>query len=161
MNRSLATCSSALLLCILGNAAADAPAPDAAAYQTCAACHLADGNGIAGAFPPLRNRLAPIAALDGGRRYLIAVVAFGLMGPIDVDGTTYNGIMPGNRGALSAGTIAAALNHAAIALDDGDSGDFEPFTAAEVDAVLDDMDGAGPGAALELRNALPVADDDS
>ena len=33
------------------------------AYASCAACHLPDGVGIPGAFPPIRNRAAKIAAL--------------------------------------------------------------------------------------------------
>ena len=61
------------------------------AFATCSACHLPDGVGVPGAFPPVRNRAATIAGLDGGRDYLITVVTYGLMGTIQVDGVGYNG----------------------------------------------------------------------
>ena len=83
---------------------------NAAAYSTCAACHLPDGVGVPGAFPPVRDRAAKIAALEGGREYLIAVVSYGLMGTIVVDGAQYFGVMAGNTGALTDEDIAAALN---------------------------------------------------
>ena len=38
--------------------------PDKADYQRCAACHLPTGEGIPGAFPPLKGRVAKIAASD-------------------------------------------------------------------------------------------------
>ena len=82
------------------------------AFATCSACHLADGVGIPGAFPPLRNRLAAMASLAGGRDYLIAVVSFGLMGTIEVGGMQYFGVMAGNNGAMTAEEIASALNYA-------------------------------------------------
>ena len=62
----------------------------AAVYQAnCAACHQADGAGIPGAFPPLAgNPNATDAA------YVATVVRDGLSGAIDVNGTTYDAVMP-------------------------------------------------------------------
>lgn len=57
----------------------------------CAACHQRGGEGLAGVFPPL-------AGSDYLRRddaELARVVLAGLSGPITVNGTQYNGVMPG------------------------------------------------------------------
>ncbi len=59
-------------------------------YQTnCVACHMAQGEGLSGAFPPLANsnRLA-----DKNR--LIKGLIKGMSGPMEVKGVTYNGAMP-------------------------------------------------------------------
>jgi mono/diheme cytochrome c family protein len=56
----------------------------------CAGCHQADGNGVAGVFPPLTN--SPWVTESGTR--LVQILLHGIQGPIDVLGTTYNGLMP-------------------------------------------------------------------
>ena len=76
----------------------------------CASCHGAAGAGIASAFPPMAGHAADIAASDGGRDYLVAAMLYGLMGPIVVDGVSYNGVMPA-WGQLSDADIAAVLDH--------------------------------------------------
>jgi nitrite reductase (NO-forming) len=58
--------------------------------QTCAACHQATGRGLAGAFPPL----ARSDYLNADVTRAIQTVLNGLTGPITVNGTTYNSIMP-------------------------------------------------------------------
>jgi len=95
----------------------------------CASCHGPEGAGIAGAFPPLAGHAADIAATDGGRDYLIDAMLYGLMGPIVVDGVSYNGVMPA-WGQLSDADIAAVLDH--IVGLDGPA--IEAFTADEVAA---------------------------
>ena len=57
--------------------------------RNCAACHQAEGAGIAGVFPPL-------AASDfiTSPEVVSSAVANGLSGEIKVNGTTYNGVMP-------------------------------------------------------------------
>jgi mono/diheme cytochrome c family protein len=57
----------------------------------CAACHQAGGNGIPGAFPPLRNN----DVFSGDNNHLIQIVLKGMTGAIEVNGTKYNGIMVG------------------------------------------------------------------
>lgn len=133
-----------------------ASADDKAAYASCTACHLADGAGIPGAFPPLRNRVAAIAGLEGGREYLIAVVSSGLMGQIEVAGIRYFGVMPGNKGPMSPADIAAAINHVASELVDDKSkvSDFRPITAEEVADVQAGTATGSPAAAAELRKEL-------
>lgn len=132
------------------------PSFSADAYATCAACHLADGAGIPGAFPPTRDRVAAIAALTGGRDYLITVVSYGLMGEIKAGNMQYFGVMPGNKGPLSADDIAAALNYTIFELADDKNkvAGIEPITAEEVTAVQSITPAAGPAAAAGLRKEL-------
>ena len=126
------------------------------AYVSCAACHLADGSGIPGMFPPINNRVAAIAKLDGGREFLMAVVSFGLMGTIEAGGVQFADIMPGNKGLMSAADIAAALNYVIFELvDDQDKlADVKPLTADEVVALESSVTAGGPAMAAELRKRL-------
>jgi nitrite reductase (NO-forming) len=60
-------------------------------YETnCNACHQAQGQGIAGAFPPL----ADSDYLNADHQRAINVILKGLNGPITVNGVKYNGVMP-------------------------------------------------------------------
>ena len=56
----------------------------------CAACHQANGTGLAGAFPPL----AGSDYLADGPQVVIDTVLNGLSGPITVNGQEYNAVMP-------------------------------------------------------------------
>ena len=56
----------------------------------CASCHLSSGEGIAGVFPPLRDS----DWLSGKREKVIHTVKYGLQGPITVNGTDYDNLMP-------------------------------------------------------------------
>ena len=131
-------------------ALAEAQDYSADAYATCAACHLPDGAGVPGAFPRIRDRAATIAALDGGREYLVTVVTYGLMGPIEVDGNAFYGIMAGNTG-MSSEELATALNYVVFELNDNDASDIEPFTAGEVEAVQAATTLKSPAGGGELR----------
>ena len=124
------------------------------AYATCAACHLPDGAGIPGAFPPIRNRAATIASLDGGRAYLATVVSYGLMGTINVAGSQYFGVMAGNVGAMSPEDIAAALNYVIFELNDADAIDLEPYTAEEVAEAQAAVSTKSPAAGGDVRSRL-------
>jgi mono/diheme cytochrome c family protein len=142
----------AILLAPLQGTAADLYSADA--FATCSACHLPDGAGVPGAFPPIRNRAAKIAGLAGGREYLITVVSFGLMGTIEVEGMTYYGVMAGNAGPLQPDDIAAALNYLVFELGREAAADVEPFTAEEVAAVQAAVKLKSPAGGGELRNKL-------
>jgi len=112
---------------------AQADVDGAALYtQHCMACHQATGAGIPGAFPPVAGHVGELVAAD--RAYPAKLVLFGMMGAIDVNGTTYNGVMPGLAAALSDADVAGILNYVLVAWDDvevlGDA--FEPYTADEV-----------------------------
>ena len=112
---------------------AQADVDGAALYtQHCMACHQATGAGIPGAFPPVAGHIGELVAAD--RAYPAKLVLFGMMGAIEVKGTTYAGVMPGLAAALSDADVAGILNHVLTAWDDvallGDA--FEPYTADEV-----------------------------
>ena len=67
----------------------------------CTACHQASGQGLTGAFPPL----AGSDYLAGGTGVAVAAVLNGLSGPITVNGTDYNAVMP-NLSYLSDSDVA-------------------------------------------------------
>jgi len=152
------------------NEAAEAPAADEPAAQAaapvawdaaqgqqafnanCSACHQANGMGIPGAFPPLANHLGDVVAA-GGREYLAQTVLFGMQGQIQVDGTTYNGFMPG-WAQLDDATIANALNHVIVTLGDGAPDGFAPYSPDDIAAHRGD--GLTPAAVHEIRAGLAL-----
>ena len=81
----------------------------------CMACHQSNGMGIAGAFPPL----AKSDYLMADTKRSIDVMLNGLSGPITVNGTKYNGVMP--KMAMSDDEIASVLTY--IRNSWGNSGD--------------------------------------
>lgn len=107
--RGLAVLAALSASLAVGEAAAFAE-DGAAVYKRCAACHLADGAGVPGAFPPLRANVSALAATPAGRRYLALAVIRGVSGPITVDGKAFRGTMPAQAG-LNDAQVAAVLNH--------------------------------------------------
>ncbi|MFV5701332.1 c-type cytochrome [Flavobacterium sp. XS2P12] len=74
-------------------------------YNTqCASCHMEDGNGIEGVFPPLSK-----SNYFKDKNRLVKVVTIGLRGPIVVNGVNYDGEMPGNK--LTDQQVADVLNY--------------------------------------------------
>jgi nitrite reductase (NO-forming) len=75
--------------------------------RVCAACHQAEGQGMPNAFPPLAKSdylaATPPATLAGS-------IVHGLQGPITVNGTTFNAVMP-PMSFLSDDEIAGALSY--------------------------------------------------
>ena len=60
-------------------------------YSTvCASCHQASGDGVPGLYPPLRNSEYVVH----GEQRVIAILLHGLVGPLQVNGKSYNGAMP-------------------------------------------------------------------
>jgi nitrite reductase (NO-forming) len=57
---------------------------------TCIACHMMDGKGVPGSFPPLAGSDFLRKREDKG----IAILLNGLSGPVVVNGQSYNGLMP-------------------------------------------------------------------
>lgn len=109
-------------------------APDGpTVYRKCAACHLPNGAGVPGAFPPFGADFAALAKSPAGRRYIILGVIKGISGPITVAGKPYRGIMPPQVG-LEDEAIANVLNHIAIAFAKVGKG-YSPITPAEVARV--------------------------
>ena len=63
--------AAALTLSHVGAACAAEPQVDY--ILNCMGCHLADGSGVAGKVPSVRDSLVPLSATAAGRRYLVQV----------------------------------------------------------------------------------------
>jgi mono/diheme cytochrome c family protein len=72
----------------------------------CAACHQANGEGVANVFPPLKGS----GEFYGDAKHHAGIIIKGLSGTIEVQGQTYNGTMP-PQGALSDWDIAAVATY--------------------------------------------------
>ena len=115
---------------------------------TCGICHLAGGEGLPGAFPPLDLRLAAVAQSEAGRDYLVGILYNGLYGQIEVNGSRYNGAMPALAPQLSEAQRAGLLNYVLTTF--ANDTDTASFTAAEV-ATRKLSVGATSGATLRAR----------
>jgi cytochrome c oxidase cbb3-type subunit 2 len=108
-------------------AAANDPAKGKALYTAnCAACHQATGEGLAGAFPPLKGNEA---VNDADPTKHIQVVLHGLQGA-EVGGVKYGSPMPPFAAALSDADIAGIISYERGAW--GNHG--KPVTAGQVAA---------------------------
>lgn len=101
----------------------------------CAACHQANGHGLRGAFPPL----AKSDYFGDDNEKAIRATIQGLSGPITVNGTVYNAVMP-PMSYLSDQDLADILTY--VILSWGNTG--EPVTPDEVAAVRTGL-GLDPG----------------
>jgi mono/diheme cytochrome c family protein len=110
-----------------------APAGGEIFAHRCAVCHGPQAAGIPGSFPSLHEQIVGFAKLPEGRDYLVMVVTTGLMGPLQVGGVSYNGVMPAQSG-LSDADIAAVLNYLAGDLGKNDLG-AAALSAGEVAAA--------------------------
>jgi mono/diheme cytochrome c family protein len=95
--------------------------------NNCASCHQANGQGIEGTFPPLA--LNPV--VNGDPTKVIHIVKYGLTGSINVEGHSYNGMMPAWSQQLSNADIAAAITFVRSSW--GNKG--SPVTESQVSAV--------------------------
>ena len=96
-------------------AVADAPlARGKGVYErVCAACHLPDGSGVAGVFPPLAN-----SDFFQERPYEMAhIVLHGRSGELVVNGQHYNGVMPAQD--LNDEDVAAVINYINVEMNKG------------------------------------------
>jgi mono/diheme cytochrome c family protein len=123
-------------------------------YVRCAACHLPDGAGIPGIFPPLKNRLGPIATTESGRDYLVMTLICGLIGDIVVDGITYRGVMPAQP--LSDADIASILNFVGTALAADQSNAWQIFSEEDVAGIRQRYPNWNGQASMKLRQEVPV-----
>lgn len=74
--------------------------------SVCLVCHMADGTGVPGMYPPLIQT----EWVTGDKERLIQITLQGLSGKIEVNGITYNNIMPPNS-HLSDKEIADVLTY--------------------------------------------------
>ena len=144
------------------SAPADAAAPAAAAteggatlalgesqyQQVCVACHMVDGNGLAGAFPSL---VGSAWATTSEAKVPISIVLHGLQGPIEVNGQSYNGVMAA-WASLSDEDIAAVLTYVRSSWGNSASA----VTAAQVKEVRDAEGSRGAWTADELKGKYPA-----
>ena len=94
--------------------------------RTCIACHQPTGKGLAPVFPSIAG--VPIA--NGDATLPIKFILHGLMGPITVDGVTYNSMMPPVAG-VSDQDIADVLTYVRQSFGNKSN----PVTADQVKAV--------------------------
>lgn len=73
----------------------------------CATCHQANGEGVAGTFPPL----AGAGEFYGSAQNQARIIVHGLSGEITVKGQVYNGAMPSQGGVLSDYDIASVATY--------------------------------------------------
>jgi mono/diheme cytochrome c family protein len=111
-----------------------APAPPTGAYQVaCGVCHQPEGQGIPFAFPPL----AGSDWITRDPETPIRIVLLGLTGPIEVNGSSFNLVMP------PPGTALPGSTEAPLPLDDAKIAEAITYartnfgnTASPVDADL-------------------------
>ena len=89
---------------------APAAVADADHYARCAACHLQDGTGVPGMFPPLAGHVERFVPSPDGRAYLSRLVTGGSNGTVRIGGVRYAGVMPAVVADLSDGEVAELLN---------------------------------------------------
>jgi mono/diheme cytochrome c family protein len=110
-----------------GRSAESPPGTGAALFLVnCAACHQANGEGLKGIFPPL----AKSDYLLADKERSIRIALQGISGPLVVNGTEYQGVMPAPA-PLEDQQVADVLTYVRNAW--GNQG--EPVTAAEVKRV--------------------------
>ena len=141
--------AAAMLLMVLPAAAEAADGP--ALYKRCAACHLATGAGVPGAFPSLKVEPAALAAKPDGRRFLVLALTRGLSGPLVVDGKTYRGVMPAQP--MKDDEVAAVLNHVLDTIAAADK-KVTRFSADEVGGIRKGGAALTPRQVAELKAAI-------
>lgn len=108
----------------------------------CSACHQASGQGVPGAFPPLVDS----HWLQGDPAVPVAIVHDGLQGPIEVEGKSFQGVMPAFAGKLSSAEIAGVISYARQAW----GNDAEAVEASLVESHVEEFGERGAWSADEL-----------
>jgi mono/diheme cytochrome c family protein len=158
--RTSAFVASLLVLAALSLALAQ-PAPSDPSFEwadlgrsvynaNCASCHGAEGAGIPGAFPPLAGHAVDLMNPDGGSILLIDTLLYGLQGPIEVDGASYNGAMPGWQ-QLDDAQVAAVINYIVTSWGNVDALDEDTVLVAPADVAAERDKGLSPADVLALR----------
>jgi len=75
--------------------------------QTCLPCHQADGSGVPGLNPPLKNS----AYVSGEPAKLIGIVIDGLSTGVEINGEAYTNLMPPLGSTLNDNEIADVLTY--------------------------------------------------
>ncbi len=118
--------------------------------SNCASCHQASGKGMPGAFPPVVGS----EWVTGAPETLARIILFGLQGPVEVAGATYNGAMPPWHNALKDEEIAAVATY----LRQWAPNAAGPVTTEQVAALrAAHADRTAPWTAAELKSAGAAA----
>lgn len=99
--------------------------------QNCSGCHGPTGTGTTGLFPPLAGHVPELLNAEGGRELVAKIVLFGMSGPIEVAGASYDGSMPAWK-HLSDEAIAAVINHVATSWGNESALEAAPLTPEEI-----------------------------
>ncbi len=91
----------------IANNPASASDGGAVYVANCSSCHQTDGEGVAGAFPPLAGN----PTVTGNPIAVITIVKEGLEGRLVVNGQAYSGIMPRWKHLLSDEQIADVISY--------------------------------------------------
>jgi mono/diheme cytochrome c family protein len=75
--------------------------------QLCVACHQPTGAGLPPVFPPVIQT----EYVSGSPERFAAMILKGVMGPLTVNGMTYNNMMPPQEALLTDEKIAAAITY--------------------------------------------------
>lgn len=110
----------------------------------CSSCHRAAGQGMAGVFPPLDGS----EWVTGDKGRLIRIILGGVMGEMEVKGTTYSGAMPPWGPSMSDEQIAAVASYIRTSWSN-DATEVTPEEVARVRAATQGHD--GPWTTEELR----------
>ena len=101
----------------------------------CVACHQANGAGLTGVFPTLVNS----RWVTGSEERLVQILLHGIQGEIEVQGVTYNGVMPAFP-QLADAELAAVLSYIR-----GEWGNDAAPVSAEAIAAGREREKAPPG----------------
>ncbi len=116
------------------DAAAETSGAEALFAERCAVCHQAQGEGVAGMFPPINQTLGRFLIVPAGRNYLADVTVFGLAGTITIGGESYVGQMK-VAPPLTDQEAADVLNYALTTFNAASlPAEFVPYAAAEISA---------------------------
>jgi nitrite reductase (NO-forming) / hydroxylamine reductase len=124
--------------------------PGLASYQRhCARCHGAEGGGVAGLYPSLRDD----SDLWRSRQTAIRTVLAGRTGEITMDGARFASVMP-THGFLGNEIVAETLSYVQSAWGPGG----EPFSTDEVARVRGELLAGHPHAGEFLPGVSPLAE---
>lgn len=110
----------------------------------CLSCHQLNGQGVTGTFPPLQDT----KWVNGDKGRLIRIILSGMTGPLEVQGTTYRGVMPPWGSAMNDEEVAALSTY----IRSNFRNDASPVTAKEVAKVRNaTKERSKPWTAQELK----------
>ena len=118
-------------------------------YTHCLGCHQANGRGLRGFYPPLRDS----SIVTGDAEPLVAILLHGMEGPLTIDGVTYDQPMP--PAPFADDTDIAAVATFIRTSFDNDAGAIAVDEVGRIRASISDH--RGPWTLSTLRARFPDA----